>query len=399
MTAEQILLVGVPDYSLAFTWLIISILSGSASLVLQFVLRCTPEDLWQRLEQVIIPSKYREYASQKRPPILIAFCVIAVIVILSEILTSIQIDRMFDFTKLLWNDAYYRVGVEAIFLSAVLTFILRASVTVWTCASYPVTHNYYSNAKLKRKNDEISTQLLHKYLIRPSSFAAYLAFGTWTFLVLQAKIASLLIVLLIAVTPFFVFVCYLVVKVEFEMQRNKAPPHFGAWDMDFKYYRSVFGSGLVISIFVVIVLQPIFLALSPISHFILDGSLLSSGSIKGLLTSANVLKTIGELSSSLAYLIPLSFLIAYYTICAFALAPAYLPRKNRNRSYVRNAHMIGRDVSADLLIFSVGVIATWWLQSQLEPVSYSQLPLSFVTSFVIVSFKNYLKGLTHRPTS
>ena len=394
---EQQFLLQIFDHENSFNWLRIAALSAMASLALQFYFKITVEHVWWRIEHFYTSKKHRKYFFKGGPILTIGLCVAGTFGICYLVFMGYRIDGMFTFVNYLVKDYYYRLYVEAIFVGVIMSFIFMLALSIWDLWHYQVLVRWYPDHEQKRKRDKAWVAFFKKYLTNLYSLIFYLPFIVWGSFVSQLGI-EMLPKLIALSAPFLIFIAYVAIKAEFKLQKEVVVPAYQNLDLDFNYYKAGVGSGLLVSVFVVYVINYVLDISKPISRLIIDQGIIVAYSHYNLAKGAvQVINEVKQVTFSFSYIIPLCFLIIYYSLIFFSMTPAYLTKTIKNDIYLKKTSIILKDTLWDLFLFIATFAVSTWIQSQLTPIRYQQILISLTASFIATSFKNSLQALRSSP--
>lgn len=239
----------------------------------QLKLRVTFDYLLEKATSKVTNRTYGGQGTRIPPVFTVGAWVIVVVVAAASILVSLQLNDLFPFTSQYWADEFFRLCIEVLFMAALLESIAGIAYLLWYVMNHPIANQYYGSSGEKKTRDDKFVDSLIKLLRRRKSLGFYAFLLLWVFLLLpRVKDTYLLILLLIG--PFLIFLSYVAVESENEVNKALYNDPNRLLEVDFEYYKISLGSGLLLSLFLAGLFELSLILLQPVSQFILDRGVL-----------------------------------------------------------------------------------------------------------------------------
>jgi hypothetical protein len=185
-TAEEFS-VKVMDYERPFTFLKVAFISAIPLFLLQPLLRVTLDEVIRRVEEKVLPKKFRGYAGVEGegPRIIyVANIFIGLLCLAVSIVFSFIADRS-AFVNQIWKDLFLPFRPIHLFVIYAPMCFFRIILILWGFFYWSLTAKLYKSQEAYLKPSQIHWGILKKLLVRPFSIIFYVCWFCVLCLLLQ----------------------------------------------------------------------------------------------------------------------------------------------------------------------------------------------------------------------
>jgi hypothetical protein len=158
--------------------------------------------------------------------------------------------------------------------------------------------------------------------------------------------------------------------------------------VDFRHAKASFGSGAIISIIAVYGIKTMIPLLDIVARYVIDKSILISVAQTHVMTSHDIANFLNSIAPYLAYIIPSSAIIIYYSFVLFSML--YLPKVFKVAEVQK---FVRRDLLFEVLFLFAIFGLSLWFKSLLISINLQEALLSLNISFIAAFFRSYLETM------